>query len=112
MKTTDINEIYQTATIVLENNPSAIAEEVPQFTLAMMLVNIYVNNDTSKECTNRILDFGTIITTRSKVSIILDTKVATHAGTASPLCAYNDLYDDLLNILTWIDFAFNRVNWK
>lgn len=112
MKTTDINEIYQTAIYVLENNPSAIGQEIQQFTLAMMLTNIYVNNDLSKECTNRILDWGTIITTRSKVSIILDTKVATRAGNDSPLCSYDNLYDDLLNILTWIDFAFNRVNWK
>lgn len=112
MKTYDIQMIYETAGIVIDNAAPLIGNELSRDKLQMLLLNVYINNDLTKECTTRFLNFGTIITTRTKVSMILDTKVATHAGNSTPLCSYNSLTDDLLNILTWIDYAFARVSWK
>lgn len=109
MKTTDIDEIYQSALQIILISEPAIYGKVGLESLANVLTNIYMMNDQSKEVSNRLLNFGTIIATRTNVSIILDTGRASHYGNSEPLCYYNDLDDDLTNVLSIIDLTYQRI---
>lgn len=109
MKTTDIDEIYQAAVQVILISQPAIFSEVELSSLAAVLTNIYLMNDQSKEVSNRLFNFGTIIATRTRISIILDTGRASHYDESEPLCYYNDLDDDLTNILSIIDITYLRI---
>lgn len=109
MKTTDIEEIYQAALQIILISKPAIYDEVEFGSLANVLTNIYLMNDQSKEVSNRLLGFGTIIATRTQVSIILDTGRASHYGNSEPLCYYDDLDADLTNILSIIDLTYQRI---
>lgn len=109
MKTTDIDEIYQTALQIILISEPAIYGNVGLESLANVLTNIYMMNDQSKEVSNRLLNFGTIIATRTNVSIILDTGRASHYGNSEPLCYYDDLNADITNILSIIDLVYLRI---
>lgn len=109
MKTTDIETVYQTALQIILISKPAIFDEVKLESLANVLTSIYLMNDKSKEVTNRLLNFGTIIATRTQVSIILDTGSASHYGNSEPLCYYDDLDADLTNLLSIIDLTFQRI---
>lgn len=109
MKTTNIQEIFNRARQIIIQNAPAIYPSVSLNNLANVLTNIYLMNDQSKEVSNRLLGFGTIIATRTQVSIILDTGRASHYGNSEPICYYNDLDADLTNILSIIDLTYQRI---
>ena len=109
MKITNYDEVYQAAIQIILISRPAIYDEVELVSLANVLTNIYLTNDQSKETSNRLLNFGTIIATRTQVSIILDTGRASHYGNSEPLCYYDDLDADLTNILSIIDLTYQRI---
>lgn len=109
MKTTGIETVYQTALQIILISKPAIFDKVSLESLANVLTNIYLTNDQSKETSNRLLNFGTIIATHTQVSIILDTGRASHYGNSEPLCYYDDLGADLTNILSIIDLTYQRI---
>jgi len=109
MKTTNIQEIFDHSRLIIIQNAPAIYPSVSLNNLANVLTNIYLMSDQSKEVSNRLLCFGTIIATRTQVSIILDTGRASHYGNSEPLCYYDDLDADLTNILSIIDLTYQRI---
>ena len=108
MKITNLEIVAEAALAVMDiNNPKAVSY-IDEEDLVVLLTNAYELNDRSKEVTHRRKDTPTIIITQQAVSVILG-DISTRYNSRQPLCLYEDLIDDLENILSSIDFCFIRL---
>ena len=108
MKETNLEVVSQTAyQIIIEADPS-VSEFVPIEQLSYILTNIYMNCDTSKALTNHVKDGMTIITSEKSVSVIWDEWSTTYRCRV-PLCLYENLSNDIVNILSCIDICIDRL---
>ena len=108
MKVTDLEAIKTIALGLIDyHNPIAI-DYMDAEQLADIMTDAYINNDTCKEVTHRKTNTPTIIITQQAVSVILD-DIATRYKSRLPLCLYDDPVLDLENILSSIDFCFERL---
>ena len=108
MKIEDLTELYDTIQLVIDStHPTIIDYMTPQM-LTYVIMNIYLNNDTSKAVTNHVNNSMTIIASECRVSVIWY-KQSTNFRIRFPLCAYEDLLQDINNILSCIDICIDRL---
>lgn len=108
MKETNLETIKDVAVdLIIDLQPLAL-NYMSSDKLAQILTNAYVSSDTSQEVTNHVANSMTIIYTQLGVSVILDDK-ATRYKTSIPLCRYYDLEEDIINLLSCLDFCIERI---
>lgn len=108
MKIEDLTELYDTIQDVIDSTIPTIFEYLPSQMLIYVIMNIYLNNDTSKAVTNHVNNSMTIIASEKSVSVIWDGH-STNYRIRVPLCLYENLVDDITNILSCIDMCVNRL---
>lgn len=108
MKIENLTELYNTIQLVIDSNhPTIIGYMSPQM-LIYVIMNIYLNNDTSKSVTNHVNHSMTIIASKMRVSVIWDDH-STNYRIRVPLCLYENLIVDICNILSCIDICIDRL---
>lgn len=108
MKETNLETIKDVAVdLIIDLLPLAV-DYVSTGKLAQILTNAYVANDTSKVVTDHVANSMTIIYTKHSVSVIFKNK-ATRYKTKVPLCRYYDLQEDIINLLSCLDFCMERI---
>lgn len=108
MKETNLETVKNVAVdLIVDLQPLAL-NYMDADKLAQIITNAYVGNDTSKEVTDHVANSMTIIYTQLGVSVILDDK-ATRYKTSIPLCRYYDLNEDIINLLSCLDFCIERI---
>lgn len=105
MKEKNIEVIQTTISNFLDGEFWKIEEYFPQESILWIVTNIYLNNDTSVEVSNRVNDVATVIASRYRISVIMDPRAiqgddrSTYVKMAMPLCQYEDVSIDIFNIL-------------
>lgn len=108
MKIEDLTELYDTIQLVIDStHPTIIDYMTPQM-LIYVVMNIYLNNDTSKAVTNHVNKSMTIIASEMRVSVIWYEQ-STNYRIRVPLCLYENLLDDIVNILSCIEICIERL---
>ena len=108
MKETNLETIKDEAVdIIIDIQPLALSY-MNTVKLAQILTNAYMANDTSKEVTDHVASSMTVIYTQQGVSVIFGDK-ATRYKTRVPLCRYYDLREDIINLLSCLDFCIERI---
>ena len=108
MKIEDLTELYDTIQDVIDSTIPTIFEYLSSQMLIYVVMNIYLNNDTSKAVTNHVNNSMTIIASEMRVSVIWDDH-STNYRCRVPLCLYENLDDDISNILSCIDICIDRL---
>lgn len=109
MKETDIDYIYNQSLEIVDQAEPAILVDVNRQTLALIMTTFYLSSDISKEQTIRLFNFGTLIISGLNMSLILDKGLATRFSQKTPIIQYEELQADLYNILSYIDFCYQRL---
>lgn len=108
MKIENLTELYDTIQLVIDStHPTIIDYMTPQM-LTYIIMNIYLNNDTSKAVTNHVNKSMTIIASERRISVIWYEQ-STNFRIRVPLCLYENLSDDIVNILSCIDICIERL---
>lgn len=108
MKIEDLTELYDTIQDVIDSTIPTIYEYLSSQMLIYVVMNIYLNNDTSKAVTNHVNNSMTIIASEKSVSVIWDGH-STNYRIRVPLCLYENLSNDIVNILSCIDICIDRL---
>lgn len=108
MKIENLTELYETIQMVIDISKPTIIDYMPSQMLIYVIMNIYLNNDTSKAVTNHVNHSMTIIASECRVSVIWDGH-STNYRIRVPLCLYENLNDDIGNILSSIDICIDRL---
>lgn len=108
MKIENLTELYDTIQLVIDSTQPTIIDYMPSQMLIYVVMNIYLNNDTSKAVTNHVNHSMTIIASEKRVSVIWNEQ-STNYRIRIPLCLYENLSDDIGNILSCIDICIDRL---
>ena len=108
MKIENLTELYDITQMVIDSTHPAIIDYMPSQMLTYVIMNIYLNNDTSKAVTNHVNNSMTIIASEMRVSVIWDGH-STNYRCRVPLCLYENLSNDIVNILSCIDICIDRL---
>ena len=108
MKIENLTELYETIQLAIDNFQPTIIDYMSPQMLTYVIMNIYLNNDTSKAVTNHVNNSMTIIASTSRVSVIWDDH-STNFRVRVPLCLYESLSDDIGNILACIEICICRL---
>lgn len=108
MKIENLTELYDITLMAIDNLQPTIIDYMSPQMLTYVIMNIYLNNDTSKAVTNHVNNSMTIIASTSRVSVIWDDH-STNFRCRVPLCVYENLSDDIGNILSCIDICIDRL---
>lgn len=108
MKIENLTELYDITQMIIDSTHPAIIDYMPSQMLTYVIMNIYLNNDTSKAITNHVNNSMTIIASEMRVSVIWDDH-STNYRIRVPLCLYENLTDDIGNILSCIDICIDRL---
>jgi hypothetical protein len=108
MKIENLTELYDTIQMVIDNTQPTIIDYMTPQMLTYVIMNIYLNNDTSKSVTNHVNNSMTIIASEKSISVIWDDH-STNYRIRVPLCLYENLSDDIGNILSCIDICIDRL---
>lgn len=108
MKIENLTELYDTIQLVIDSTQPTIIDYMSPQMLTYVIMNIYLNNDTSKAVTNHVNNSMTIIASEKSVSVIWDGH-STNYRIRVPLCLYENLVDDITNILSCIDICIDRL---
>lgn len=108
MKIENLTELYDTIQLVIDSTQPTIIDYMTPQMLIYVIMNIYLNNDTSKSVTNHVNNSMTIIASEKRVSVIWDGH-STNYRICVPLCLYENLSDDIGNILSCIDICIDRL---
>ena len=108
MKIENLTELYDITQMVIDSTHPAIIDYMPSQMLTYVVMNIYLNNDTSKAVTNHVNKSMTIIASEMRVSVIWDDH-STNYRIRVPLCLYENLSNDIVNILSCIDICIDRL---
>lgn len=106
MKIENLTELYDTIQLVIDSTQPTIIDYMSPQMLTYVIMNIYLNNDTSKAVTNHVNHSMTIIASASRVSVIWD-EHSTNFRCRVPLCLYENLSDDIGSILSCIDICID-----
>ena len=104
----NLEVLQETTQHVILNTEPTVSEYVPLGLLTYIVMNIYLNNYTSKSLTNHVKQGMTIITSQKNVSVIWG-EHSTSYRLRVPLCLYEDLITDLETILSCIDICVDRL---
>lgn len=108
MKIENLTELYDITQMVIDSTHPTIIDYMPSQMLTYVVMNIYLNNDTSKAVTNHVNNSMTIIASEMRVSVIWY-KQSTNYRARIPLCLYENLSNDIVNILSCIDICIDRL---
>lgn len=108
MKIENLTELYDTIQDVIDSTIPTIFEYLSSQMLIYVVMNIYLNNDTSKAVTNHVNNSMTIIASEKRVSVIWYEQ-STNYRIRVPLCLYENLLDDIVNILSCIEICIERL---
>lgn len=108
MKIENLTELYDTIQWIIGNTQPTIIDYMSPQMLTYVIMNIYLNNDTSKAVTNHVNNSMTIIASEKRVSVIWYEK-STNYRIRVPLCLYENLVEDIGNILSCIDICIDRL---
>ena len=108
MKIEDLTKLYDTIQLVIDSTQPTIIDYMTTQMLTYVIMNIYLNNDSSKAVTNHVNNSMTIIASECRVSVIWYEQ-STNFRIRVPLCLYEDLVDDISNILSCIDICIDRL---
>lgn len=108
MKVKNLELLQETTQHIILNTEPAISEFVSLELLTYIVMNVYLNNGSSKSLTNHVKQGITIITSQRNVSVIWGER-STSFRLRVPLCLYEDLVTDLGTILSCIDICFDRL---
>lgn len=108
MKIENLTELYDITQMVIDSTQPTIIDYMSPQMLTYVIMNIYLNNDTSKAVTNHVNNSMTIIASEKRVSVIWY-KQSTNFRIRIPLCLYENLSDDIINILSCIDICIDRL---
>lgn len=108
MKIENLTELYDITLMAIDNLQPTIIDYMSPQMLIYVVMNIYLNNDTSKSVTNHVNNSMTIIASEMRVSVIWDDH-STNYRIRVPLCLYENLNDDITNILSCIDICIDRL---
>lgn len=108
MKIENLTELYDVTLMAIDNLQPTIIDYMSPQMLTYVIMNIYLNNDTSKAVTNHVNNSMTIIASEKSVSVIWDGH-STNYRIRVPLCLYENLSDDIGNILSCIDICIDRL---
>lgn len=108
MKETNLDTIQSMAIdMIVKYEPIALGY-IDTIELAGIITNAYCYNYGAKETTHRVNGSVTLIITQTAVSLIV-WDIATRYKSAQPLCLYENLEDDITNLLSCVDFCFARL---
>lgn len=108
MKIENLTELYDIIQMVIDSTQPVIIDYMPTQMLTYVIMNIYLNNDTSKALTNHVTNSMTIIASECRVSVIWN-ELSTNYRIRVPLCLYENLVEDISNILSCIDICIDRL---
>ena len=108
MKIENLTELYDITLMAIDNLQPTIIDYMSPQMLTYVIMNIYLNNDTSKAVTNHVNNSMTIITSECRVSVIWNEQ-STNYRIRVPLCLYENLLDDIVNILSCIEICIERL---
>lgn len=107
MKVTDFNEIRNAAIDYLAENGSAVLDLMSAQEAAMCVTMIYLAND-SLTAIGQDFDYGvSIVASRTRISVI-GIGNSSYYKSDEPICAYEDLADDVHQIFLMLDVAIDR----
>lgn len=114
MKETNINKINEVATQLLEELQPKALDYIDKWRYTAFLTMAYLNNNQGKETTVRsaVEGYMTVIVTQTAVSVISDDGVIRHwarYGIDLPVCLYEDLEQDMRNIIGMIEAAIHKM---
>ena len=72
MKIENLTELYDITLMAIDNLQPTIIDYMSPQMLTYVVMNIYLNNDTSKSVTNHVNNSMTIIASTCRVSVIWD----------------------------------------
>lgn len=109
MKQTITQALQAAEQIIYEEQPIA-AYYMTEEWLAVFMASIYYFNDLGKEITQRINNV-TVIATQYSISLIIGNHATRYGSKSlSALCEYENLENDLTNILLYIETCFQRID--
>lgn len=108
MKVTDLNQIRLTVDAYLGLMDWTILEFVDKETATLIVTNIYLTNDKLKGHGQDIENILSVISTRNGISVISN-HTASRMNVDYELCEYNDLQDDISNIMNCLEAALTRL---
>lgn len=106
-KVTDLNEIRAHALDVIENVGCSLDEYIEQDEVADCITMIYVNNDRQSGLGQDYNQGISVIASRTRISIIGDGAMSFYKNQGQ-ICQYNDLDEDLTQIVVVLNAAIDR----
>lgn len=107
MKEFDIKTIYDNTVALIDNLQPLIIQYWKTETVASFVTAVYLNID-ARAVTLHVNQL-TVIVSDKRVSVILSDK-STYIKTQMPICLYDDLLQDLQNILDLIEICIISVS--
>lgn len=109
MKVTDLNEIRTHALDVIENVGCSLDEYIDRDEVADCITMIYANNDRQSGLGQDYNQGISVVASRTRISIIGDGAMSFYKN-QGPICQYEDLDGDLIQIVMVINAAIDR--WR
>lgn len=108
MKVTDYNEVWQEVETQLQVTEWSILNYVSLDVATMLVVNMYLTGDILKGLSQGIPNSISVISSDDRISVIVD-GCASFYKSDGPMCQYEDLSDDIEQILMILDAALVRM---
>ena len=109
MKVTNYNDIDAMARELLPEMCHNLLEELGENRAVWCVMAIYLMNDVTSGYSQDFHVGLSVISSPNKISVIDGDKMSYYTDNYD-VCGYEDLHDDIANILIWIQTAFDRIN--
>lgn len=113
MRQTDLGQLQTAIENQLDSQTWYLQSYIDDERIINVVAAIYLNNDVAIEVTTRIAPL-TIIATNKRISVIIDAdqdtqKRSTYYKSSWAICQYQDMSEDVQNILNIIDVCLLRL---
>ena len=107
-KVTNYNEVIAAIEVALSDRDYFLVDLVGHDLAVLAVLNIYMTNDMCKGFGQDFHNGTSVISSRQRISVIVE-KCSSMYKDDYPICEYNDLADDVNEIIVISQAAFDRI---
>lgn len=111
MKETDLNAIHTEIQTQLNENPWKVLEYLSIEDATILVMNIYLTNDSQKGHGQDFINSLSVISSQTRIAVIKG-KNSSFFKSDLPLCQYNQLWEDIEQILIVLDASIERMEYN